>query len=83
MPDLSSDLAADMSDATTLRESQSTRSELDRTHTEGQPSHIKNPKKPKTRPPRSLRDSIPLIKGSLPYYTGPYSVVCVLHATRL
>lgn len=27
------------------------------------------------RPPKTLRDKLPLIKGSLPYYTGPYSVV--------
>ena len=35
---------------------------------------VRNPKKPKARPPKSLRETILLPVRSLPAYSGPYSV---------
>ena len=62
-----------MSDSTTLRESDSSQHVLQREQTDGHTSFVRDPKQPKTRPPKGLRDSLPLI-NSLPNYTGPYSV---------
>lgn len=35
---------------------------------------VRNPKKPKARPPKSLRETVLLPVRSLPAYSGPYSV---------
>ncbi|KAI5241389.1 hypothetical protein E4T47_06802 [Aureobasidium subglaciale] len=37
-------------------------------------SKVRNPKKPKARPPKSLRETMLLPVRSLPAYSGPYSV---------
>ena len=47
-------------------------------HTEGghsskKPNNVPPKQDPKSRPPRSLRDKVPF-QGTLPRYTGPYSV---------
>ncbi|KAF2156448.1 hypothetical protein K461DRAFT_310905 [Myriangium duriaei CBS 260.36] len=38
------------------------------------PSKIKQAKKPRARPPRGLRDGLPLVVKRLPGYSGPYNV---------
>ncbi|KAF2006668.1 hypothetical protein P154DRAFT_416653, partial [Amniculicola lignicola CBS 123094] len=38
---------------------------------------IPNTKKPRSRPPTSLRDQLGFLQGHLPPYSGPYSVGCM------